>query len=439
MTSANNVPRQAKRPARRTHARLLAAALLAACLAAALAPSEAPAPAAASESDGGLLGRLVALAESSAASGATDESSSDDASANGRGAGAAGDADEPETSASEAATSEPSGEGAQASGQPAATESGLDLAKRVLRETILAGETGRVSLEGYGVDVTREDFDAALDEVCRDPRCIHVMHDSYTYTERGGAEVVVSFQLEYRVDGQQLAVYQEQLNQVLDNLVATVDPAASDYDKCLYIYRWLIENVAYDSEVADSGVRQSVSRTPLGALAYGKAVCSGYASAYMLALQELGIECQYVRSEDMDHAWAAVRLDGAWHFADPTWDDHDDGQGARYFYFMVGADTLGRDHYGWDPQIAGTTDLYRPGVARFSPSEYTLADAVLSVVNNAWPDAFDILDYQVTGDELKALIDSLGEAGYFSGRGRLSFVWVMNKAGYVTEFSVRFL
>lgn len=383
---------------RRTSPARLAAALLAAAVAAALALPAPAAPALASEDGAGLLGRLIALSASSAPA-ASDGGTASDATA----------------------------------------ETGLEVAERALREAVLAGETGEVPLDGLGAVVTDADFREAFSEVVREPRCFHVLKATHTTVERGGEKVVVSFSVEYRLQGHELAVYQEQLDQVLANVVATVDPAATDYDKCLYVYRWLIDNVSYDHETADSGEKSSVSRTPLGPLAYGKGVCSGYTSAYLLVLQELGIACQYVHSDSMNHDWAAVYLDGAWHYADPTWDDQGDGADAQYFYFMVGADTLGRDHSGWEPAIEGTADLYRPGIARFSPSEYSLSDAVLSVVRNAWPDMIDVLDYQVSGEELDATFQALNESGAFAGAGRFSYTWFQNEAGHVTEFYVRFL
>ena len=52
-----------------------------------------------------------------------------------------------------------------------------------------------------------------------------------------------------------------------------------------------------------------------------KQICRGYALAYKMLLQKAGIESICLSSEDMDHMWNLVRINGKWYHVDLVWDD----------------------------------------------------------------------------------------------------------------------
>lgn len=58
-----------------------------------------------------------------------------------------------------------------------------------------------------------------------------------------------------------------------------------------------------------------------GALLDHKAVCAGYGRAYAMLCDAADIPAVYVASEQMNHGWNAVRLDGKTWFIDCTFDD----------------------------------------------------------------------------------------------------------------------
>lgn len=312
-------------------------------------------------------------------------------------------------------------------------EDAVQAATQAIYDALLGGRLDEVDIEGLGV--TKDEFLAATDRLEHLPRCIHWKSTSYTTTNRDGVDFVISFSLNYRLDDAAVATYQSDLDAALAQLVAQVDPAASGYDKALYVYDWLANNVTYAQDIADGGVEDSIARTPLGALRDGTAVCSGYASAFKLAMEALGIECDYVFSMEMDHTWNAVNIDGTWYYADATWDDKDDGLGSQHFYFLVSEQTLARDHWGWEPLREAPADLGRPGYLRYSPDSYALADAALEVVYSGSADKVDILDYWVTGEAFDAMMRDLDANGSFYG---MYFEWryFTNEDGYVTYFTI---
>ena len=76
-----------------------------------------------------------------------------------------------------------------------------------------------------------------------------------------------------------------------------------------------------------------------------KAVCAGYAKAFQLLLNALGIECTYVTSDT--HAWNLVRLEGDYYHIDATWDDSSNTKAEKnmssrvsYHFFCITTDEL---------------------------------------------------------------------------------------------------
>ena len=83
-----------------------------------------------------------------------------------------------------------------------------------------------------------------------------------------------------------------------------------------------------------------------GALLDHKAVCAGYGRAYEMLCKAAGIQVIYVASEEMNHGWNAVRLDGRTWFIDCTFDDPipDRGEYVSDQYFMLTGDELAQTH-----------------------------------------------------------------------------------------------
>ena len=109
--------------------------------------------------------------------------------------------------------------------------------------------------------------------------------------------------------------------------------ASGDYEKIKMAHDFLLQNVAYTA-----GYDGAYS-----ALCLGKAVCNGYAAAFQLIMEELGIPCMMVCSNEINHVWNCVYLEGAWYNIDVTWDDSAREKGTKsYRYFLKSQE----DFYG---------------------------------------------------------------------------------------------
>lgn len=88
-------------------------------------------------------------------------------------------------------------------------------------------------------------------------------------------------------------------------------------------HKIICENTKYDYSMSSS-YHQSCA----GVFLEGEAVCAGYAEAFQMLCQGVGIETITVTSAD--HEWNLVKLYGNWYHVDATWDDTNSGFRTTY-------------------------------------------------------------------------------------------------------------
>lgn len=141
-------------------------------------------------------------------------------------------------------------------------------------------------------------------------------------------------------------------------LEETVHPRMSQVQIALSIHDYLALHCAYD---------ESLERyTGYDALVHGSAVCQGYAEVYMDLLHRAGIECILVTSEEMNHAWNQVKLDGQWYNVDLTWNDPSPNREgmAGHSFFLISDEQMGSPeygYYGWTSPYECTDTAYDQG------------------------------------------------------------------------------
>ena len=162
---------------------------------------------------------------------------------------------------------------------------------------------------------------------------------------------------EYLCDPAVLPAMERRMNSAVDIIVQKANEYDTDKDKALFVHDYLVSNCAYDEAGYHSGYPKSLSYTCYGCIVNQCAVCQGYAEAYQLILNRLGIECGLIpgtavyESETSSHAWNYVRLDGEYYMVDVTWDDPLEYSGPiRHDYFCLSEEKMGVDHFpedGW--------------------------------------------------------------------------------------------
>lgn len=137
------------------------------------------------------------------------------------------------------------------------------------------------------------------------------------------------------------------VRQAAGEFYASVPDGLSEYQRELRVHDFLAEIAAYDTGVDVDNTENSDPElyTVYGALVNRLTVCEGYARAFQMLLNGLGVDCVNIigRSSDELHMWNAVKLDEKWYLVDLTWDDREESY-SRYCYFNLTSEQMAIDH-----------------------------------------------------------------------------------------------
>ena len=199
----------------------------------------------------------------------------------------------------------------------------LDIA--ALREyltTEMAKCTPKITVSQFGIPKTAV-YVSALSELIFDemPEIFHVSTYGYSYSQSTGK--IVSVSPTYDCNAAEYAERMEACKTAAENILEDIkdNEKISDVQKALLIHDRLALWCAYDLENLENDTLQPEAYTMYGALGMGRAVCEGYANAYMYLLDQVGIDSYICSSMSLNHAWNIVEIDGMWYHVDVTWDD----------------------------------------------------------------------------------------------------------------------
>ena len=183
--------------------------------------------------------------------------------------------------------------------------------------------------------------------------------------------IITSFRFYYDADVN-LSVYQKRvrdLQQEIDKLVAQVE-GMNAFEKALYVHDYIVLNCEYDLDLLKmiesqghlDGEVRSERYTEYSVFVNGTGVCGSYALAYRAALNAAGVECLYISSVEMNHAWNLVKIDGNWYHVDCCWDDPVPdiyGQARRQYFLRTDDEIMQLNHRSWTPgQYRATSTTY---------------------------------------------------------------------------------
>ncbi len=205
------------------------------------------------------------------------------------------------------------------------------------------------------------------------------LKSTYSHNELPTKEVFTLMSVEYTLNGNPKygdpSGMLKQLQDVVDGFTPSGDTM---YDKLASIHDYICKRNTYIRE--NEGAPYCYSA--YGSLVDRKSVCEGYAEAFKLLCDKVGIDCVLVTgmslpNTDNDnteaHMWNLVRMDDdAWYAVDVTWDDAGDVEG-NYNYFLVGTDTVVRGRKFNESHLASYDFITIGGDTKTIPSlEYPM-------------------------------------------------------------------
>ena len=132
-------------------------------------------------------------------------------------------------------------------------------------------------------------------------------------------------------DAEERARQQQAIMERVDEIVEEIiEPGMTDLEMQTAINDWLVENVEYDFPALENAEQNNFmfvdpyfynTFTAYGILINGIGVCSGYADAFVLIADRVGLESVFVTgfmNGSLPHAWNRVNLDDNWYTLDVT-------------------------------------------------------------------------------------------------------------------------
>ena len=173
--------------------------------------------------------------------------------------------------------------------------------------------------------------------------------DRYYVVEETGGKVMFNSTKSYS-----RRMYRERYQDIMEGLeevLACVEPSMTDADKAMVVYYTLAKNTSY--------VESMDCHTGYDVLVRHTGVCDGFANAYALAMNTLGIRCAVVSNYSRDHSWNLVKIGGQWYFCDLTngiGTGDNDGMVVSYSSCLVGIESFLSSHPGYTME-----DIYGEG------------------------------------------------------------------------------
>lgn len=210
-----------------------------------------------------------------------------------------------------------------------------DIEKQLYAKIITCANAYEESFKPYDASITEENIENAYQAVLFDHPEIFWLDQkySYQYLENMG---IVEINLAYNETINNIEENRQAFDNACNEIIQNASVFEQDEEKEIYVHDKLIELIDYDENA-------SLNQTIYSAMVNHSTVCAGYSKAFQYIMEQLNIPCYYVigRSEEQDHAWNIIYVNGTWKNVDVTWDD---GLEDPYYFFNKSDEEFNQTH-----------------------------------------------------------------------------------------------
>ncbi len=199
------------------------------------------------------------------------------------------------------------------------TQSTSEASLRSLILTSLAShKTGQIDVSSYGMKESEfVDFYSGI--IDAHPELLEAKNGCrYWYSTAD--PTILGFEPLYTGITEDVQVMRKKLGAALAEVLTWVPMDGTTLQKVKAVHDWFCWNVEYDDAAYESDNYQWYDYHAYGALVMRSCVCSGYARAFKMVMDRLGIPCTCVHAHD--HEWNRVKVGGSWYHVDCTWDEN---------------------------------------------------------------------------------------------------------------------
>ncbi len=135
----------------------------------------------------------------------------------------------------------------------------------------------------------------------------------------------------------------KQVKSQIDSWKSAVEKYTTDAEKVKALHDLIVNKVEYNNDIYSSNFNENTAFTQsaYSVFCMDKTVCAGYAQAFEVMCNAVGIDCVAVTSSD--HEWNKVRINDSWYNVDCTWADQ--SSSINYFYFERSDKVYDSDSY----------------------------------------------------------------------------------------------
>lgn len=189
----------------------------------------------------------------------------------------------------------------------------------------------------------------------------------YSFTRYSGSSVVRTIRPVYPDNVSEIPAQLDEFHELTRAIIRKVDPSFSDWEKVAFVHDYVALHYNYDHRAYNEEEKDNAIYDAYGMLTEGIGVCQAYSLLTRYLLRQLGVECECVSSDGLNHEWNIVKIDGHWYHMDVTWDDRDDkgfyGQVSHEFFlssdahFYNGVSEDRNHRAAWESPVS--TDNYK--------------------------------------------------------------------------------
>lgn len=184
-----------------------------------------------------------------------------------------------------------------------------------------------------------EELREMMGEVVNETPYIFYAATSYTVSRNSATDQIVKIGLGYtddykKEDGSvrktKIKKTRAKLDDAIQEALACTSENMTKVEKAMALHDYIVSNTTYTKNTS-----KQFRLTEVGVFLKHKANCQGYALAYGILMEKVGIPVKYVSSDKMSHMWNMIKIGGKWYHVDVTWDDPVDSNDSLDQYGLV--------------------------------------------------------------------------------------------------------
>lgn len=181
--------------------------------------------------------------------------------------------------------------------------------KEKIYSSLLASES-QIDLSEF--ELGKAELIALMREILLESPELFYVSEKITYSHNKNGQIF-TLTPTYTALGDDLDAQRKFYSDTIIRLLDGLRESASEGERALYIHDTLAARFDYDTKEENYDA--------YSLFADSRGVCQAYSLAFVALAHEVGLESKIITSDEMDHAWNIVQVDGEWYHIDVTHDD----------------------------------------------------------------------------------------------------------------------